>query len=267
MTRASGRPGQRRARAALRRPRPGLLRAAPGRHRRARRPDPLEAAEKLTSATLDTTACIILVTDLQGRVVRVNAATTALTGYPEDELLGRQVWETAHRPADATTSAAAHGLERRPGRTVVRESDVVTRDGERLRIVWNTNMVRDEDGRPIVRRDDRHRRDRRAHHRRPGDPPARGGASPPRSSGSTPQGRITVFNSGAQHLLGYQRRRACVGGRSPAPRPDELLERTGADDARRGVRRWSPRTIGRDGETRARDWTWLARTASEQRSR
>ena len=41
----------------------------------------LEVAEQLTSATLDTAACIILVTDLEGTVVRVNAATTDITGF------------------------------------------------------------------------------------------------------------------------------------------------------------------------------------------
>src|SRR5262249_41510172 len=44
----------------------------------------LEVAQQLTAATLDTAACIILVTDLEGTVVRVNAATAAITGYAED---------------------------------------------------------------------------------------------------------------------------------------------------------------------------------------
>ena len=65
-----------------------------------------EAAEKLTSATLDTAACVILVTDLEGRLVRVNAAATALSGYAEDELLGVPLWETALAP-DGTPDAAA----------------------------------------------------------------------------------------------------------------------------------------------------------------
>ena len=52
----------------------------------------IEAAEKLTSATLDTTPCIILVTDLEGTVIRVNAAATRLTGFTEDELVGHPVW-------------------------------------------------------------------------------------------------------------------------------------------------------------------------------
>ncbi|HYF73595.1 MAG TPA: MASE1 domain-containing protein, partial [Nocardioides sp.] len=49
----------------------------------------LEAAEKLTGATLDTTAALILVTDLHGTIVRVNQAATDLTGYGPDELVGR----------------------------------------------------------------------------------------------------------------------------------------------------------------------------------
>ena len=53
----------------------------------------LEAAQTLTNATLDTTNCIIMVTDLEGIVVRVNSATSVITGYREDEVLGRKVWE------------------------------------------------------------------------------------------------------------------------------------------------------------------------------
>ena len=75
----------------------------------------LEEAEKLTSATLDTTACIILVTDLAGTIVRVNAATTTLTGYAEADLLGRPVWETAIAPSGAADVEALLLLPDRSG--------------------------------------------------------------------------------------------------------------------------------------------------------
>ena len=134
----------------------------------------LEQAEKLTSATLDTTVCIILVTDLDGTIVRVNSATTGLTGYAEDELLGRPVWETSIAPSTAADVEATAPAPDRPGAPVMHEADAITRNGEKLRIVWNSSIVRDEQRPTDVRRDDRHRRHDRAHGVRHDGPPARG---------------------------------------------------------------------------------------------
>ncbi len=104
----------------------------------------LEAAERLTSATLDTTACIIMVTDLDGTVVRVNEATTALTGFTEAELVGRPVWELPSRrrgAGDWSLPDAATG----PASQVARVGRA-DQHGEQLRVVWNTNIVRDDHG-------------------------------------------------------------------------------------------------------------------------
>ena len=67
----------------------------------------LEAAQTLTNATLDTTNCIIMVTNLEGTVVRVNQATSTITGYSEAEVLGRKVWETGITPSEADDVEAA----------------------------------------------------------------------------------------------------------------------------------------------------------------
>ena len=131
----------------------------------------LEAAQTLTNATLDTTNCIIMVTNLEGNVVRANQATSVITGYSEEELLGRKVWETGITPSDADDVEALIMWPNRSGVPIVRESDSITKTGEKLRIVWNTSIVRDEHRRPDVRRHDRHRRHRRAHHGRAGQPP------------------------------------------------------------------------------------------------
>ena len=172
-------------------------------------PRPLEAAEKLTNATLDTTACIIMVTDLEGTVVRVNAAATALTGYAEDELLGRTgVGDRASRPPTArrTPQALFAWPTGRPI-TVVRESDATTRGrgeaADRLEQQHRPRRARP----PDVRRDDRHRRHRRAHRRRPDDPPAAGG----------------------DHHRDHRHRHRAAGSRSSTPAPSTCSATT-ADD-------------------------------------
>ena len=57
---------------------PTLLLDVTAEHEARRR---LEAAEMLTSATLDTTNALIIVCDLYGEVLRVNPATTVLTSW------------------------------------------------------------------------------------------------------------------------------------------------------------------------------------------
>ena len=131
----------------------------------------LEAAQTLTNATLDTTDCIIMVTDLDGIVVRVNAATCAITGYREQELLGRKVWDTGITPSDADDVEALFMWPNRSGVPIVareRRAHQARREAaDRLEHQHRPRRARQRD----VRRDDRHRRHRRADHRRAGQPP------------------------------------------------------------------------------------------------
>ena len=108
----------------------------------------LEAAERLTSATLDTTAAVILVTDREGRIVRANQATTDLTGWREEDLLGRKVSETTLAASATPDLEALFVWPNRSGQPVVREGEATTRDGKKLRILWSNNMVRDEQDLP-----------------------------------------------------------------------------------------------------------------------
>ena len=86
-----------------------------------------------------------MVTDLEGIVVRVNQATST-SPATRPELLGRQVWETGITPSDADDVEALIMWPNRSGVPIVRESDSLTKRGEKLRIVWNTNIVRDDTG-------------------------------------------------------------------------------------------------------------------------
>ena len=108
----------------------------------------LEAAERLTSATLDTTAAVILVTDREGRIVRANQATTDLTGWREEDLLGRKGSETTLAASATPDLEALFVWPNRSGQPVVREGEATTRDGKKLRILWSNNMVRDEQDLP-----------------------------------------------------------------------------------------------------------------------
>ena len=61
---------------------------------------PLELQERLeqerdyTRAVIDTASSMIVLTTVDGTVIAANPATTALTGFTEAELVGRPLWET-----------------------------------------------------------------------------------------------------------------------------------------------------------------------------
>ncbi len=160
----------------------------------------LAHSEKLTAATLDTTAAMILVTDLEGEVVRVNAATTALTGYPEEELLGLDIGELPFAPPESSGFPA--GLPEHPTAVVSRETGLVTRSGGERRVHWNTGFVRDERDHPthvvITGTDLTAERAAASLNRHLLE-----AAITTALIGIDRAGRITVFNAGAVNLLGY----------------------------------------------------------------
>lgn len=220
----------------------------------------LEAAERLTSATLDTTAAIILVTDLAGRIVRVNAATTELTGWTEADLLGRTISETS-LVAHAPDLEALFLWPNRSGQPVVREGDATTRDGSTLRVLWSNNMVRDEQDLPayavltgIDVTTERASAGLVSHLMR--------AAITTAIIGVDDHGRITVFNAGAELMLDHD------AGRQVGQRfldlldPDQVSERLGSRDPDEAFATLVG-GIG-SGELPARDWLWVARDGSRR---
>ncbi len=216
----------------------------------------LEAAEKLTSATLDTTACVIMVTDPRGTIIRVNAATLALTEFSEDDLLGRPVWETSFAPTTAAEITALFGPTS-PDAPRIQEADGRTKSGSKLRIVWNHNVVLDEQRRP-------------AYAVMTGvDVTAERTAAGVMSHlleaaittaliGTDTAGRITVFNSGAQNLLGYQSQEMLGRPFADLVESNQLLNRLGTSEPDRAFATMVE-LAGLHGDADRRDWTWVAK--------
>ncbi len=225
-------------------------------------------ARQLAETTIDTAGCVILVTDAQGVVRRVNAATQDITGYSPGDLLGSLLWDTPVSPSGRADLEALLMWPNRSGRPVVNEGTVVAKDGRRLRLVWNSNVVGAEAGQPaycVVTGVD---------------------VTLERAStglinhlmqasigtaivGTDLQGRITSFNTGAEHLLGCTVPQ--VMGRPFADFLDSAeLDRRGAvllgrhrDDRAAAFLVLAERLA--DGvETPAVDWTWIT-SAGERR--
>src|SRR6478609_9662865 len=213
----------------------------------------LTSAEMLTSATLDTTNALFIVCDLYGEVVRVNPSTCALTGFPEDELVGTEVWDLPFAPPGS--SGYPTGLPDDVHAQVSRETGLITRDGERRQVLWNAAYVRNERDRPthlvmtgidltaerIAAGLNRHLLE---------------AAMTTALIGIDPRGRITVFNAGAVNLLGYDAQDMVgtpfidlldpvqVAARCPGATPEESFAQLVAG-------------IEQDHEFPARDWSWL----------
>jgi PAS domain S-box-containing protein len=220
-----------------------------------------EAAERLTSATLDTTAAIILVTDLDGRVVRVNAATTELTGWTEDDLVGRTLTETSLTGGATPDLEALFLWPNRSGQPVVREGDARTRSGKTLRILWSNNMVRDEQGMPsyavltgIDVTTERASAGLVSHLMR--------AAITTAIIGVDETGRITVFNRGAEMLLDHDAARRIGQRFVDLLDADQVAARLGTRDPDEAFAALV-RDLG-SGELPARDWEWVARDRSRR---
>jgi PAS domain S-box-containing protein len=216
----------------------------------------IEAAEKLTSATLDTAACIIMVADMAGTVVRVNTATCALTGFSEDQILGRPVWDTI--VPDYRVPLVKEIFSSPDGAAVpgTREAEVARADGGLLRVVWNNNIVFDDDGRAayVVMTGIDVTAERTAaglveHLLRVSNTTA--------LIGIDQRGRISLFNSGASAMLGYDTDEVTGMPFIDLLDPDELRDRT-AGSASPGTFEALVESIGEEGETSPQDWTWRA---------
>lgn len=219
----------------------------------------LEAAEMLTSATLDTTSALFIVCDLYGEVVRVNPATCTLSGFPEEELVGTAIWDLPFAPPGS--DGYPTGLPDDVFSQVSRETGLITRDGERRQVLWNAAYVLNDRDRPthlvmtgtdltaerVAAGLNRHLLE---------------AAMTTALIGLDPRGRITVFNAGAVNLLGYDAQ-DMVGTAFV-----ELLDPRQVADRCPGVtseERFAALVAGIEQarETAARDWTWIGSDGRE----
>ena len=213
------------------------------------------AAERLTNSLLDTARCIMMMTDMTGRVIRVNQATTLLTGFSEEQILGHPLWDTivVERRVDAVREMFASG----DGDDIsgTQETDVRTTTGAPLRVIWSTELVHDEDGTPryavltgVDVTAERASAGLMANLFQAGISTA--------IIGLDAHGLIRVLNSGAESLLGYTSDEMRERSFTELLDEQELLERTGES----GQSAWSTLTSTlTDGtESKARDWTWLS---------
>jgi len=211
----------------------------------------LQAERNYTRAVIDVASSMIVLTRLDGTVIAANPTTTRLTGFSEVQLVGRPLWDLLmHGQQRAgTRQLFADRVLPRDG-----EAQLQTKDGQQLAVVFSADVHRASADAPVtvvISATDVTAAKQNAgmvnHLLR--------SARTIAFVGTDLTGRITLFNTGAEHMLGVDA--ASATGRElvefiserDLARYDQVLERSTfealVDHAAEDL---VPET---------RDWTWL----------
>ncbi len=113
----------------------------------------LRESEQRLSVTLDSIGDAVLVTDVQGLVTRLNAKAEELTGWSEQEALGRPVIEIFHIVNAETREPAEHPIGRvlREGVVVglANHTTLIARNGREYQIADSAAPILDAEGRTL----------------------------------------------------------------------------------------------------------------------
>jgi two-component system cell cycle sensor histidine kinase/response regulator CckA len=97
-------------------------------------------------AVLDTAASLIVVLDMEGRVVRFNRACEEATGYASSEVLGKSIWDII-LPVDELEHITVAFDELVAGNFPnTHENHWVARDGSKKLIAWSNTAILSRDG-------------------------------------------------------------------------------------------------------------------------
>jgi two-component system, chemotaxis family, CheB/CheR fusion protein len=113
----------------------------------------LQREQGFTAAVLEWAAALVMVTDLEGRIVRFNLACQRLSGYSFEEVQGRAVWDVIAPPEEIEDVKQIY-KELSESRSVrEHESQWLDRNGQRHLISWSSTPVAEVRGaaRHIVR--------------------------------------------------------------------------------------------------------------------
>ena len=219
----------------------------------------LQTEKDFTSAVLNTTACLIVVLDVEGNVAGLNPAGEEVSGRTEAEVLDKPLWGTL---APSTEQRRLRELldRTRPGRDIQPfEGDLVTADGQLRRIVWSIAPLLNDVGRRthvvltgIDVTDERNVRSMTNH--------LLDVATSTAFIGVNLLGTVTIFNAGAQELLGYSAEEATGRLQLMAlHEPDEIA--LAAHEA--GTEYGFPAVVdGVMSGPRTRDWTYVRKDGS-----
>ncbi|WP_110182498.1 sensor histidine kinase [Nocardioides solisilvae] len=108
----------------------------------------LDAERRLTDITLATTACLIVVSDLEGTLLRVNPALGRLLGVETDALVARRVWDVLVLPEHREVTQRMFSGSGHPDIPTSVEGVLLDADHRERRIAWTSAIAPDHEGNP-----------------------------------------------------------------------------------------------------------------------
>lgn len=96
---------------------------------------------------LDVLGALVVVLDVEGRVVRFNRACEELTGYREAEVAGKPVWDVLIAEGDSEAVRAVFDDLHESVLPNSNMNDWITKNGERRRIAWSNTVSLGNQGR------------------------------------------------------------------------------------------------------------------------
>jgi PAS domain S-box-containing protein len=106
----------------------------------------LQEEKNFSAAVLETAGALVVVTDIEGRIVRFNRACQQVTGFTLDEVKGKSVWDLLLSPQERDAAKAAYrrvAVDRIP---VEHQSHWVDRGGTPHLIAWSSAPMSDAEG-------------------------------------------------------------------------------------------------------------------------
>ncbi|GAX35875.1 response regulator [Nodularia sp. NIES-3585] len=113
---------------------------------RTRTEEVLKQERNFISAVLDTASVLILVLDLEGRIVRLNQACEQITGYSFNEARDRHFWNLFLTPEEIAPVKAVFEKIASGHKIKDYENYWLTKDGHRRLIAWTNANLKDEQG-------------------------------------------------------------------------------------------------------------------------
>lgn len=104
------------------------------------------AKVELAESILDTLDALVVILDIEGRIIRFNRAAEHLTGFKESEVLRQCVWDAVVSDHDKNVVREVFGDLLEGGKPSHFENSWTTIDGDQRDIVWSNTVIKDQDG-------------------------------------------------------------------------------------------------------------------------
>ena len=112
--------------------------------------DALREQSSFSAAVMESSGALVLVTDMEGRIVAFNRACQIVSGFRLEEVKGKVIWETHLTPKEEIDPVRSVYRRLASGRAPIQhESSWTARNGSTRLISWNSAAILDATGHPF----------------------------------------------------------------------------------------------------------------------